>query len=277
MAKIVFLDIDGTLVTPNYPLSALVKKGIKKARENGHLIFLCTGRNRVGIESIMSDDFDGCICSAGGYLEIKGEMIETTYLDKEEVEQARKVFEQNHILYNLESTYMTFASDELRHYFAHALLGDEGTNSEFKRLKEQQRKEYHMIDISKYQDQGIHKLCFIAFNREDIEKTKILLPNYHFIVHEMFSQHSINGEIIKKGMDKGLAIKKIVETLHMKMEDTIAFGDSMNDYEMLQTVKYGYAMANAMPPVKEVAYQVIDSNENDGVILKIKEILKGNY
>ena len=185
MKKIVFLDIDGTLVTPNYPLSALVKKGIKKARENGHLIFLCTGRNRVGIENIMSDDFDGCICSAGGYLEIKGEMIETTYLDKEEVEQARKVFEQNHMLYNLESTYMTFASDELRHYFAHALLGDEGTNSEFERLKEQQRKEYHMIDISKYQDQGIHKLCFIAFNREDIEKTKILLPNYHFIVHEM--------------------------------------------------------------------------------------------
>ena len=85
MKKIVFLDIDGTLVTPNYPLSALVKKGIKKARENGHLIFLCTGRNRVGIENIMSDDFDGCICSAGGYLEIKGEMIETTYLDKEEV------------------------------------------------------------------------------------------------------------------------------------------------------------------------------------------------
>ncbi|MFR2988431.1 MAG: hypothetical protein ACLTMR_06275 [Faecalibacillus sp.] len=36
------------------------------------MIFLCTGRNHVGIESIMSDDFDGCICSAGGYLEIKG-------------------------------------------------------------------------------------------------------------------------------------------------------------------------------------------------------------
>ena len=77
--------------TKNYII--VTKKGIKKARENGHLIFLCTGRNRVGIESIMSDDFDGCICSAGGYLEIKGEMIETTYLDKEEVEQARRVFQ----------------------------------------------------------------------------------------------------------------------------------------------------------------------------------------
>ena len=136
------------------------------------MIFLCTGRNHVGIESIMSDDFDGCICSAGGYLEIKGEMIETTYLDKEEVEQARKVFEQNHILYNLESTYMTFASEELRHYFAHALLGDEGTNSEFERLKEQQKKEYHMVDISKYQDQGIHKLCFILLIEKILKKQK---------------------------------------------------------------------------------------------------------
>ena len=236
------------------------------------MIFLCTGRNRVGIESIMSDDFDGCICSAGGYLEIKGEMIETTYLDKEEVEQARKVFEQNHILYNLESTYMTFASEELRHYFAHALLGDEGTNSEFERLKEQQKKEYHMVDISKYQDQGIHKLCFIAFNREDIEKTKILLPNYHFIVHEMFSQHSINGEIIKKGMDKGLAIKKVVETLHMKMEDTIAFGDSMNDYQMIRDAACGVAMGNADEKLKAIADRVCETVWEDGVIRELKRM-----
>ena len=40
-------------------------------------------------------------------------------------------------------------------------------------------------------------------------------------------------------MLSALAIKKVVETLHMKMEDTIAFGDSMNDYEMLQVCNYG--------------------------------------
>ena len=138
--------------------------------------------------------------------------------------------------------------------------------------KEQQKKEYHMVDISKYQDQGIHKLCFIAFNREDIEKTKILLPNYHFIVHEMFSQHSINGEIIKKGMDKGLAIKKIVETLHMKMEDTIAFGDSMNDYEMLQVCNYGVAMKNACQELKASADNICESVENDGVYYEMERL-----
>ena len=79
-------------------------------------------------------------------------------------------------------------------------------------------------------------------------------------------------------MNKGTSLQHLLDLLGIsKLEEAGAFGDQMNDYEMLQTVKYGYAMANAMPPVKEVAYQVIDSNENDGVILKIKEILKGNY
>ena len=84
-------------------------------------------------------------------------------------------------------------------------------------------------------------------------------------------------DIFYKDVNKGTTLTHLLEILKIKPEESGAFGDQMNDYEMLQTVKYGYAMANAMPPVKEVAYQVIDSNENDGVILKIKEILKGKY
>lgn len=97
---------------------------------------------------------------------------------------------------------MTLVSEELRHYFAHALLGDEGTNSEFERLKEQQKKEYHMVDISKYQDQGIHKLCFIAFNREDIEKQKY---SYQIIILLFMKCLANILSMVKssKGMDKG--------------------------------------------------------------------------
>lgn len=84
-------------------------------------------------------------------------------------------------------------------------------------------------------------------------------------------------DIFYKTINKGTSLQHLLDLLGISNEESGAFGDQMNDYEMLQTVKYGYAMANAMPPVKEVAYQVIDSNENDGVILKIKEILKGNY
>ena len=56
-------------------------------------------------------------------------------------------------------------------------------------------------------------------------------------------------------------------------DECVAFGDQMNDYELLQQVKYGYAMANAVQPIKDIAYEVIASNDEQGVIQKIKEIL----
>ena len=65
-----------------------------------------------------------------------------------------------------------------------------------------------------------------------------------------------------------------IQLYNIKPEECMAFGDQMNDYELLQQVKYGYAMENAVDPIKEIAYQVIDSNDNQGVIRKIKEILE---
>ena len=75
-----------------------------------------------------------------------------------------------------------------------------------------------------------------------------------------------------KRMDKGLAIKKVVETLHMKMEDTIAFGDSMNDYEMLQVCNYGVAMKNACQELKASADNICESVENDGVYYEMERL-----
>ena len=62
----------------------------------------------------------------------------------------------------------------------------------------------------------------------------------------------------------------------IEADECAAFGDQMNDYELLQHVKYGYAMSNAVKPIKEIAYEVIGSNDEQGVIKKIKEILENN-
>ena len=60
----------------------------------------------------------------------------------------------------------------------------------------------------------------------------------------------------------------------MKQSECAAFGDQMNDYEMLESVGYAYAMGNATKGIKDIAYEVILSNEEQGVIKKIKEILQ---
>ena len=63
------------------------------------------------------------------------------------------------------------------------------------------------------------------------------------------------------------------EKLNVKPEECAAFGDYMNDYEMLQSVGYGYAMQNARPEIKKVAkFQTVSNNEY-GVTVAIKKFI----
>ena len=82
-------------------------------------------------------------------------------------------------------------------------------------------------------------------------------------------------DIQHETINKGFGIHFLMNTLHLTKEECAVFGDQMNDYELFQNVHYSYAMKNAIQPLKEIAFQVIDSNDEAGVTGKIKEILKG--
>ena len=67
MKKLIFLDIDGTLTEPGSnmpPESAL--RAVREAREKGHYVFLCTGRNYDMLSPLLSFGFDGVVASCGG-------------------------------------------------------------------------------------------------------------------------------------------------------------------------------------------------------------------
>ena len=72
-------------------------------------------------------------------------------------------------------------------------------------------------------------------------------------------------EITPKNIHKGTAVEKIRNRLGFKSDQMIAFGDADNDIEMITQVKYGYAVGNATESLKKVAYEVIESNLDDGV------------
>ena len=84
-------------------------------------------------------------------------------------------------------------------------------------------------------------------------------------------------DIQDEKINKGFGINFLIKTLNLTKNDCMAFGDQMNDYELLKNVKYSFAMKNAIPSIKEIAYQVIQSNDEAGVTQKIKEILKGEF
>ena len=273
--KAIFLDVDGTLTLPNGQVSPKVEEAISKVRKNGHYVFLCTGRNKAGVRALMPIGFDGVICSAGGYIEMNGDKVYESSLSQEDLQLARDVFDQHHIMYNLEATHMTFQDEEMNKEFIKHRLTDEKLNSEMIRLLNEQKDRFNIHSLEEYENnpQPIQKLCFMCDDIQKLEKPKeILSEKFNFIIHEIFSQDVINGEIIIKGTNKGNAVQFVTEKLGLSLEDTIGFGDSMNDYEMIKVCHHAVVMGNGVKELKQYASSICESVEDDGIYHELKRL-----
>ena len=70
-----------------------------------------------------------------------------------------------------------------------------------------------------------------------------------------------------------MAVKLLQDSLEIKPEETMAFGDQLNDIEMLEQAYYSFAVGNARPEVKAIARFQTDTNVNDGVLKILKLLL----
>ena len=80
----------------------------------------------------------------------------------------------------------------------------------------------------------------------------------------MFSSRE-GADIIEKDVSKAEGLKRLCKVWGIPLEHTIAFGDSMNDYEIVTTAGTGVAMGNAHPQLKAAADYVTDDIAEDGV------------
>ncbi|MEG0592135.1 MAG: HAD family hydrolase [Coprobacillus sp.] len=274
--RIIFLDVDGTLTSPQGDVSQCVKNAIKEARLNGHYVFLCTGRNKSGIRSLLDIGFDGIICSAGGYIEMDNKMLYESFLSMDDLKEAREIFGRNHVHYNLEATLQTYQDDGMNELFIGASTKEgKEMNSEMQRLMQQQKEKFNILPLDEFDKNPveIHKICFIALNEKDLEEPiRLLSDKFIFIVHELFSKDTINGEIIIKGTNKGNAVRFIIDYLELSLDDTIGFGDSMNDLEMIKTCYYGVVMGNGSEELKKYASTICESVDDDGVYHEFKRL-----
>ena len=80
-------------------------------------------------------------------------------------------------------------------------------------------------------------------------------------------------DIMPLKVNKGEAVKFLQQHLGITAEETMVFGDYLNDYQMMQTAYHSYAMANAHPDLKKIARFSTLSNDDNGVLKTIKEKL----
>lgn len=80
-------------------------------------------------------------------------------------------------------------------------------------------------------------------------------------------------DVMSPNVSKGEAIKNIQRVMNIRPEECAAFGDYLNDYEMMQAVGYGFAMANAHPDLKKISRFETVSNDEAGVLVGIRRLI----
>jgi len=115
MSKIIFLDVDGTLVDYDNTLPESAKLSIQKARANGHLVYACTGRSKAEMpDYILNIGLDGMIGGNGAYVEHDGKVIMHQMLSAKDVREIVDWLHERHLEFYIESNNGLFASENFR-------------------------------------------------------------------------------------------------------------------------------------------------------------------
>jgi Cof subfamily protein (haloacid dehalogenase superfamily) len=268
--RIVFLDVDGTLIDHDQRLSPAVADAVVAARENGHLLFLCTGRSRVEIPPSVSDlGFDGVISAGGGFIERGGALIAENTMPPGAVEELSDLFGSLAVEYTMQAYEGVYPSagllERVGPLFARLGADLEAAEGEGARLARQfaYRGPTPRDGIAKATFFGEHETTF-ATVRDAVG------DRFHVITGTIPYLGEAGGEVTLAGINKGSAIVQLVRVLDARIEDTVAIGDSTNDLEMLEVVGLGIAMGNADGAVKARADEITTSVGEDGVAVAFR-------
>lgn len=251
MHKIVFFDIDGTLWDESMKLQQSVIKALKSLKQNGHKMFLCTGRSRASItsEELLGVGFDGIVAACGCYIELNRNIIfertiEPAMINK--IIDIRKrynmpvVFEGS-VDYWIDET--GFEQDPYVDY----LLDSMGEHAHI--IKEGE------CEIS------ANKFSADIISGTNIQKIEEALSSDFNVLYHVDN----TVEFVPIGYSKATGIRWLCDYLGVDIGNTYAIGDSVNDIEMLKTVGHGIAMGNATDEVKRIAEFITTDIHADGI------------
>lgn len=232
--KILFFDIDGTLVNPRTGcISEKTKETLNRLRETGRKLFIATGRPHASLPDLSDVEFDGFITVNGSLCYTREEVIYHTPLVPEAV---RKVIQNAAAL----DRPVTVATRDR--------LSANGWDQDLADY-------YRLAGLELTVDENFEDAC-----REDVYQMMLGCreSDHPAIIRDAegvnitFSWDRA-ADVIPAGSSKGTAILKVLEYYHLEPTQAMAFGDGFNDIEMLQTVGTGVAMGNADPRLKAIA------------------------
>lgn len=262
--KAVFLDLDGTLWNhEEVPASAW--KAIRKARENGHLVFVNTGRTYNGIPDFLWDEkLVGYCMSAGGQLySDRNHCLKSYTIPRQKLEALKKAFDEVECGLSLNTPSSEFC-DEIyleRHRQLEKMMGWK-QNDRFRPLEEMTDSDWnHVI-----------KVHYSGARTFDVEKTAKacgfdILPYENAYNPTGAAGTGCTGEMYDDAHTKASAMESILEAMGLNVEryDIVAIGDSANDVPMFEAADLSICMGNGTKPAREAAMIMTDRIDRDGL------------
>ncbi len=274
---LITIDLDGTFLNTgkpgkaNYSFSDYNAKIIKKVISKGHEVSIITGRpwrdakviyEKLGLKSIIGNYNGAHIHNPNNE-----EFVDLTFSINQNIlndvlkEKELSKMTNSIVVETLEKIYVSKSGSEM---FLERISASQVNNCEWKvgeRLPMNPQAVYISLDYKKHDP-------FIAL--------QILKRKYGDSLFFRLWDERDNGwmlmEINQKGSNKGTALKYIASYYNIPLSNTIAFGDGLNDKEMLTQSSIGVAMKNAKGTVKTYASDTTDfTNDDSGVGKYLKD------
>lgn len=248
---LIFFDLDGTLLNAKSDVDEEIIKVIQQLKNNNIVPFIATGRSNNEIKSILKKTaIHSTISLNGQNVTYEGKKIYSNFLSKEQVISIKEEAEKKQIplsFYTDDWIRVTEQTKDVKQFY-------DFLNSPLP----EREPEVHLAE-------EINMLTLITSNKQLDE---FLKESYSDL--SIFRTTQFNLDIVGKNVSKATGIDRLLSETGLDVVPTYAFGDGINDLEMLQHVDYAIAMGNAVSALKEQADYITSSNIEDGIIRGLK-------
>ncbi|WP_175638575.1 Cof-type HAD-IIB family hydrolase [Metabacillus schmidteae] len=252
--SVIFFDIDGTLLTHDKMLPASTKEAIFQLKDLGHEVAIATGRAPFMFEDLREElDIHTYVSYNGQYVVLNGDVVYSNPLNIEALEKLTET-----ALLNEHPVVFMDHEDMKANVPEHEYI-----NESISTLKVNH---FPTHDPHYYKGRDLYQSLLFCREGEEMQYEKTF-KDFDFI-----RWHPLSVDILPNGGSKAKGIEKLVERLGFSPERQYAFGDGLNDIDMLSKITNSVAMGNAEESVKAVAKHVTKSVDKDGIVYGLQMV-----
>ncbi|MEW9677678.1 Cof-type HAD-IIB family hydrolase [Lentibacillus sp. L22] len=250
--NIIFFDIDSTLLDDEKELPDSTREAVQQLQDDGHIVAIATGRAPFAFKDLREAlNITTYVSLNGQYVVYNNQVIYKNQLDFTALSHL------NEEATNSKHPLVYLDHEDWRSSVEHHPFLEEAITS----LKINQPVTF---DPNYYRNRDIYQaLLFCDGEAEQQYREK-------FRQFEFIRWHRYSVDVLPNGGSKANGIKNLIHHLGIDLQHAYAFGDGLNDIEMLKFIPNSVAMGNAEPPVKEAAKHITKDVNHNGVFHGLK-------